>query len=97
MVEQAWRGPPSLRSAVLPQIRAFESKGKVAIVNPRRLDEEARKRKCSARFAVQPWAFPPRRGFDDATYGNLDYLVAAWLVPASLEKPQGLTAGPARC
>jgi len=25
-----------LRSAVLPQIRAFESKGKLAIVNPQR-------------------------------------------------------------
>jgi hypothetical protein len=28
--------PPSVRSAVLPQICAFESKGKLAIVNPQR-------------------------------------------------------------
>jgi len=34
--KQAWRGLPSLASAVLPQIRASESEGKLtqSIVNP---------------------------------------------------------------
>jgi hypothetical protein len=66
------RGPAPLKSAVLTQICASECKGKLAIVNPKRrgavLHGEARKKRCSARLALQPCGFSTatrgrRRGF----------------------------------
>jgi hypothetical protein len=62
---------PQERGSALPeQIRASESKGKLAIIIPQRRMGKRAKENVAQGSLSSLAAFPPRRGFDDADGGE---------------------------